>query len=187
MAPKGLAMFVTRLSTVGAGGILQRKKWTISGIIMLVGLMFSGMHPYYVGITEIDIESKTKVVSLSCKLFTDDVQDAIFRQTGTKINLSAQRPQDKQALNNYILSKIKIIQGATPLTFKFIGYQLEEEGVWCFYESQLKGKLKQLEICNTALYESLATQTHFLHVSFEGQTQHWKLSNPESCHTFGFQ
>lgn len=180
-------MLVARLRTVGVGGIFQRKKWGRLGIVMLLGCVFSGMHPYYVGITEIDIHSKTKVVSLSCKLFTDDVQEAIFRQTGTKINLSTQRAQDKQALNNYILSKLKIHQGATPLTLKFVGYELEEEGVWCFYESQLKGKLKQLEVCNTALYESLGTQTHFLHVSLDGQTQHWKLSNPESCHVFGFQ
>jgi hypothetical protein len=142
------------------------------------------MHPYFVGVTEVKIDPKSKAVAVSCKLFVDDVQDAIFQQTRQKINLAAQRPEDKKPLSDYVLSRLKIYWGNAAVSLKMVGYQIEEEGVWCFFESTVQGKAKTVEICNRALYETLESQTHFLHFTFGSQTQHWKITNPESCHRF---
>jgi hypothetical protein len=117
-------------------------------------------------------------------LFVDDVQDAIFQQTRQKINLAAQRPEDKKPLSDYVLSRLKIYWGNAAVSLKMVGYQIEEEGVWCFFESTVQGKAKTVEICNRALYETLESQTHFLHFTFGSQTQHWKITNPKSCHRF---
>ncbi|MFM6951659.1 MAG: DUF6702 family protein, partial [Bacteroidota bacterium] len=58
------------------------------------------MHPYYVGVTEVNMDPKSKHIGLSCKLFVDDVQDVIFQQTGQKINLTVKSPQNLALLKN---------------------------------------------------------------------------------------
>lgn len=145
------------------------------------------MHPYFVGVTEIKIDPKSKHMGVSCKLFVDDVQDAIFQQTGQKINLAAKRPQDQLLLKNYLLSKLRIQWGNVNVSLVMLGYDIEEEGVWCYFESNIRGKAKSLVVCNRALFETLESQTHFLHLTHGTTKMHWKITNPEDCHTFDMQ
>ena len=74
---------------------VQRYRFAVHCLLALCFVVITAMHPYFVGVTEIKIEPKSKHMSVSCKLFVDDVQEAIFQQTGQKINLSAKRPQDQ--------------------------------------------------------------------------------------------
>ena len=171
----------------GRKNFAQGYRFAAHCLLALCFVAITAMHPYFVGVTEIKIEPKSKLVSVSCKLFVDDVQEAIFQQTGQKINLSAKRPQDQVLLKNYLLSKLKIHWGNAHLPLTMLGYDIEEEGVWCYFESSIRGKAKSLVVCNRALYETLETQTHFLHVTYGTVKQHWKISNPEDCHTFGMQ
>lgn len=156
-------------------------------LVAFVFVLITAMHPYFVGVTEVKIDPKTKAVAVSCKLFVDDVQDAIFQQTQQRINLATHRPADQKLLNDYMQGKMKLYWGSTPIALKMVGYDIEEEGVWCFFEAHVQGKAKQVEICNRALYETLEGQTHFLHFTYGTQTQHWKITNPEGCHRFGLQ
>ena len=164
-----------------------RLRFCIHCMIAFCCVAITAMHPYYVGVTEVKIDPKSKHLEMSCKLFVDDVQDAIFRQTGQRINLTAKRSQDQALLRNYLLSKLKIQWGSNNLPLIMLGYDIEEEGVWCFFESSIRGKARELRICNRALYETLETQTHFLHITHGTVKMHWKITNPEDCHTFTIQ
>lgn len=156
----------------------------LHSLLALFFVLITAMHPYYVGVTEVNIDPKTKHIGLSCKLFVDDVQDVIFQQTGQKINLTVKSPQNLALLKNYLMSHVKVKWGNTDLPLLMLGYDIEEEGVWCYLETTFKGRSQSLTICNRALYETVETQTHFLHVTYGTVKQHWKITNPEACRTF---
>lgn len=156
----------------------------LHSLLALFFVLITAMHPYYVGVTEVNIDPKTKHIGLSCKLFVDDVQDVVFQQTGQKINLTVKSPQNLALLKNYLKSHVKVKWGNTDLPMLMLGYDIEEEGVWCFLETSFKGRAQSLTICNRALYETVETQTHFLHVNYGTVKQHWKITSPEACHTF---
>lgn len=151
----------------------------------MLSITLTSYHPYHVGVTEVSIHPN-KEVGVSCKLFVDDVQDAIYRETGQKVNLVLKRPEDTKALNTYLQSKLHVTWGSNPLPLVMIGYEFEEEAVWCYFESQIKGKSHQITLCNRALYEQFSTQTHLLMLQHKDQKLRWKLTNPEGCHTFTF-
>lgn len=154
---------------------------------MVLSLCFavaSAMHPYYVGVTEVKIDPKSKHVEMSCKLFVDDVQEAIFRSTGQKVNLSNKTAHDQLLLKNYVLSHVKVKWGNAYLNLTMLGYEIQEEGVWCYLESSVRGRAQNFTVFNRALYESVLTQTHFMHFTYGTQVQHWKITNPEEYHTF---
>ncbi|MEY4192733.1 MAG: hypothetical protein RJA00_964 [Bacteroidota bacterium] len=154
--------------------------------MLMLSITLTSYHPYHVGVTEIFIHPN-KEVGVSCKLFVDDVQDAIYRESGQKVNLALKRPEDTKALNAYLQPKLQVKWGSKPLPLLMIGYEFEEEAVWCYFESQIKGKSRQITLCNRALYEQMSTQSHFLMLQYNDQKLRWKLTNPEGCHTFTFK
>jgi len=153
-------------------------------LLALVLALITAMHPYFVGVTEVNIDPKSRHIDVSCKLFVDDVQDVIFQQTGQKINLTVKSPQNLALLKNYLISHVKVKWGNNYLPLLMLGYDIEEEGVWCYLETTFKSRTQSITICNRALYETIETQTHFLHVNYGAVKQHWKITNPEACHTF---
>ncbi|MFM2425128.1 MAG: hypothetical protein RL747_672, partial [Bacteroidota bacterium] len=88
---------------MGRRGLLRCHLFALRTFTAISLWLIMAMHPYFVGVTEVKIDPKSKAVSVSCKLFVDDVQDAIFQQTRQKINLAAQRPEDKKPLSDYVL------------------------------------------------------------------------------------
>jgi hypothetical protein len=151
--------------------------------LLMLWMTLTSYHPYHVGVTEIFVHPN-KEVGVSCKLFVDDVQDAIFRESGQKVNLALKRIEDTKALNAYLQSKLQVKWGNKLLPLLMIGYEFEEEAVWCYFESQVSGKSRQIAICNRALYEQLPTQSHLIMLQYKDQKLRWKLTNPEACHTF---
>lgn len=154
--------------------------------VALLCTVLAAMHPYYIGVTELKFDQKSKTMDLSCKLFIDDLQNAILKSSEQKTNLTHRTELNKTLINNYLQSKIKVTVGKQPLSLKFMGWDIEEEGIWCFFEASYKGNFRSVSVCNQALYGELETQTHFLHCTVGGNTQHWKITNPDNCHTFQF-
>lgn len=154
--------------------------------MLVLSMTLTSYHPYHVGVTEVFIHPNREV-GVSCKLFVDDVQDAIYRESGQKVNLALKRPEDTKALNVYLQSKLQVKWGSKPMALVMIGYEFEEEAVWCYFESQTTGKSRQITLCNRALYEQFSAQSHLLMLQYKDQKLRWKLTNPEGCHTFELQ
>src|ERR1700742_1788682 len=68
-------------------------------------------HPLYVTVTEVNHNAKDKTLEISCKIFTNDFEDAIEKTFHTKVDLS--QPKDKNAsdklVNEYISKHLHIL------------------------------------------------------------------------------
>ena len=165
----------------------QRVPLRITIVLLLCFWMsFTAMHPYYIGVTEVNFQTKSHRAEVSCKLFLDDVQDAIFRSTGTQVNLTQQNPSNKLLLEKFIAQGLKLQVGNRYVNTKFLGWTIEEEGIWCYLEATQLPNAKSITVCNQLLYNQLPTQTHFVHCTRNTTKKSWKLTNPDACHTFSF-
>lgn len=165
----------------------EKTQSTISLLLFcVIWATTTSLHPYYIGVTEIKVNDQTQSVEVGCKLNLDDFQQALHQQSNQKVNLIDHGVRNHELINVYLQERLKIKWGNNPLTLKLLGWDIEEEGVWCYFESKGQSKTKTLSICNRALFETLPSQTHFLHYSRGSKTQHWKITNPENCHTFDF-
>ena len=61
-------------------------------------------HPFYVSVSEIRIDDQKKQLTLSCKLFTDDLQDAIYKQFKWKADLKNESPEKAEQADENVIA-----------------------------------------------------------------------------------
>lgn len=148
----------------------------------------SSYHPFYVSVTEINHNAADKNLEISCKIFTDDFETALFKSTGVKIDLF--NPKDKQATDKVVAAYIKkhlvIKLDNKAVTLEFVGFERESEAVWSYLQVSTASAPKKIDISNDLLYESFNQQIHLMHVSVGSNRKSTKLNYPDSNTSFQF-
>ncbi len=163
---------------------------------MAIGLIFlccsySKAHRYYFSLTEIKITTAKPTIELSCKLFTDDVEDALLKLTHRKMDLMASQENKtvQQQVNNYFQERIRMEVNNVPCKIGLIGFETENDVTWFYLEADavaVKTAHAKIKITNTLLYDFLEDQTNVMSVRWNEKERTEKLVNPEKEIVFEF-
>ena len=154
----------------------------------LVMAWFGFFHPFYVSVTEIEQNTKTKTVQVSARIFYDDLEKALDKRYKISVNIlkPANRKQVGGLIASYVKEHLKIKANQKELNLSYIGYEIEEEAAWCYFETEPIPVVKQFNIQNMILYEQHEEQVNMIHAIVKGQRKSFKLDNPASLATFSF-
>lgn len=158
-------------------------------MMLVMSSYLSVVHKYYVGLTEVNIDSKKHTLDVSTKLFMDDLEAGLLKSSNRKVDLSTSvnNKEVQTLLMNYLDANFKINVGGKLLKLKFVGYEVENDAVWCYSEViNFKGK-GTVSIFNTLLYESFPEQANLMNVNWDGVSKSVRLSNPEKLAEFLFE
>src|SRR4029078_1540842 len=90
------------------------------------------LHPFHVSVTEINHNAADKTLEISCKIFTDDFEDALTRKYKTKVDLV--NPTDKPAMDklvkDYISNHLSIKTDSKAVVMNYIGFEVENEAAY---------------------------------------------------------
>jgi len=137
-------------------------------------------HPYFVSVTEVEYRSKEKELGLSCKFYTDDLEEALKKFSKENIDLTkGDKNKNQKIINAYIMQHMKISIEDKPLQLRFMGFENDQEATWCYFEAEGVSPFKNMEIEADFLYETKKEQVNLVHVTVDGNRQSSKLSNPE--------
>jgi hypothetical protein len=154
----------------------------------LLLILLSSFHPYYVSVTDIKYNKQEKTLQLSCRMFTDNIEDALEKIYKKQLDII--HPKDKKEveglLADYLSKHIRIQVNGKWQTAGFIGYEKEEESIWGYLEIKQTEPLKSLVVENTLLYEYLPQQINMVHVEVNEKKQSSKVTNPEKELIFNF-
>lgn len=143
-------------------------------------------HPFFVSVTEFNHNPKDKILEISCKMFADDLENALKAQYKTVIDIS--HPKDAKQLEKYIFEYLqKHLQAkinGKAVTFQFVGYEKEEEAVWGYLQVNNAPLVKKLEVTNNILYEMNTAQTSIMHASSGGNHKSTRLMYPDTQASF---
>lgn len=169
-------------------GIIRTLLKGVPGILLFLTLFssFTHMHPYYISVTEVRINSAKKTMSLSCKMFTDDLQNALSKLYNSKADLGKRNAKCDSLINSYVKERLEISVGGKKAEFKYLGYEIEEEAAWCYFEANLPSDSRTVDVSSTILYDLLEAQTNFLHCFYDQEKQSYKLDNPKRTASFNF-
>ena len=146
------------------------------------------IHPYFVSVTEIQHNSKISTLEISCKIFTDDFEKTLRQNYKTYVDLL--NPKDKVAMDKliseYIKQHLKIVSDGKLLNLKYVGYEIDQEAVWSYFQADNVAKVKTVNVTNNLLFEYKKQQTNLLHITVNGIRKSTRLNNPESEVTFNF-
>ena len=159
-------------------------------VLLLLG-SFAISHRYYFSLSEMKVDTQKKSLELSCKLFTDDVEDALFKLNHSKVDLanSEKNKQVQLQVETYLHERFKIVINGVPVSLHFIGFEVENDVTWFYLESALTSKISgavKVKLMNSLLYDFLPDQTNLTHVTWNEKEQTEKLVNPEKEVEFGF-
>lgn len=155
-------------------------------LILLIWL--NSFHPFYVSVTQIEQNQQTKTVQVSVRIFFDDFEKALNKRYKSNINIL--KPADRKKVDlliaDYINTHLKIKANNKPLTLKYIGYEIEEEAAWCYFETEKQPRVRIFSIMNNVLFEQHPTQINMIHAIVNGKRKSSKLDNPASSVTFNY-
>lgn len=154
---------------------------TILIVLSLQIYSFAPAHKYYFSLTEIKANTSSKTLSVSSKLFIDDLESAL--QKANKIKFDLSKTTDNKAVQNavfnYINSHLQIYLDGKMVPLNLVGFETENEVVWIYLESKLNNKeFKSTKIINSILYDFSADQTNLIQYNWNNKNFTEKLTYP---------
>ncbi len=148
----------------------------------------SWLHPFYVGVTEIQHNPAEKTLEISVKLFIDDFERALTDQYKTAVDLSnPKNPKQTEALVfQYIQNNFQLKVNGKPVQMEFVGYEKEREAAWCYIQVTGIAAVQQMELSNTLLYNVLNQQIHLIHMNVGNQRKSGKIMFPDKQFSASF-
>jgi len=149
-------------------------------MLQFIFILFTFLHPFYVSVTDISHNQKTKSLEISSKIFFDDLESDIEKENNLRIDIL--KPQNKELVNNliakYLKKHIQIKVNGKITSLKYLGYEIQEEAIWCYLEIENINKVNLIEVDNNVLYNLHKEQINMLNVIINGKRQSIKLDNP---------
>lgn len=149
---------------------------------------FYFFHPFFVSVTEIKQNQTNHSIEISCKMFSDDLEKALEKQYHVQLDLI--KPADKAQINklidDYVKKHLIIRADGKVLNFAFVGYEIQEDGVWSYFEVKGINAVKQVNIHDDLLYEQHPEQINMMHIIINNQRKSTKVNNPDADVNFIF-
>lgn len=148
----------------------------------LLALWIGFFHPFYVSVIEIRHNETAATAEISVRIFTEDLEQTLRKQTNGPVDLvyPKQKVQADKLVNDYIRKKIQLSINGKPSEMQYLGYEIQKESIWCYFEVPGISQMKTLDANCTLLYEFVNMQTNIFHV-IKGKTeQSKKLDYPAS-------
>jgi hypothetical protein len=152
-------------------------KFLLAGFL---SLSFFTPHPLYVSIIEIDHNAKTKELEVSVRIFTDDFENTLKKYSTAHIDLT--HPSNKalmdKLVSDYLQKHLQIKADNKPAAMHYLGFEVQQESVWAFFEVPNIPSVKKMDITANVLYDYQDKQMNIIHAKVNGVERSYKLDNP---------
>ncbi|MFM1930088.1 MAG: hypothetical protein RL387_1416 [Bacteroidota bacterium] len=154
----------------------------------LITWMIALLHPFFVSVIDIQHNPKEATLEISVRAFTDDLEKMILKESNIVIDLSdpKQKTRANQLVEQYIQRKIALNSNGAKLKLDFIGFEIQSESTWSYFEVKNMKQLKQLGINCELLFGINPQQINIIHVSSNGVRKSYELAAPKNSTQFIF-
>ncbi len=158
------------------------------GMKPLMTAILAIMHPFFISVVEIDHNEKEASLEISVRTFTDDLEKMIAKEYNVKLDLTqtSQKEKAEVYINKYIQEKIAISANGVKSNFQFVGFEIQKESTWSYFEIKNVKQLKQLNIFCELLFGIDPQQINIIHVKTGGKRKSYELAAPKNSTQFLF-
>lgn len=163
-------------------------KWLSSvGLVLLLGAGMPAKHPLYIAVTEIKHNEKEKILEISCKIFTNDLEAVLEKIAKTKVDLAGgNKEANDKLIDAYIERHLRLKLDGKAAVLHFVGSEKESDGTWSYFQVNDVPSVKKIEAVNDLLYDSFTQQINIMHVMVGGQRKSTRLDYPDANAEFQF-
>jgi hypothetical protein len=145
-------------------------------------------HPFYVSVTEINHNAKDKTLEVSCKIFVDDMEEVLKKNSAISVDLASekQKGQNDKLLTAYIFKHLALSVDGKDTKLSYVGFEKDKESVYCYFEVTNIATVKKIDLTNSLLHDLNQQQINIMHVTMNGSRKSYKLDYPKSEAGFVF-
>lgn len=138
----------------------------------LIGLL--SLHPMYISLALVDHNPKTETIDITLKVFTDDLQDAIRKQSSREdlfIGYDDELPAVDSLIQVYFQEELIFMPNGSKEAsiMKFIGKEIELDVTWCYFQIANVKDIQELSAHCEIFTELFPSQTTIMHVKRNGK------------------
>jgi hypothetical protein len=145
-------------------------------------------HPFYVAVTEINLNPSDKTLEISCKMFAEDLEEILEKNNQAQLDMSLEK--DKPSFDKYIPVYIRkhfsVTIDGKPGTLSYLGFEKDKESAYCYFQVENISSVKRLDIHNSILHDFISDQINIIHATVNGKRQSAKLDFPNKTVSFSF-
>lgn len=142
------------------------KKWGLI-LLLLVSAQVLSAHKFYVSLTQINYNSKTKSIEVTLKLFTDDLELSTTNFSKKTVKIINAEDSDVE-IANYIKDKFSISINNKVQVLNYLGKELENDVSWCYLEIKNVKDIQSIKINNRIFTEQFPDQKNLIHLDVNG-------------------
>ncbi|MBM3432960.1 MAG: hypothetical protein FJX92_08195 [Bacteroidetes bacterium] len=167
--------------------LFMHRGWVLAMLIFLSAASRKN-HPFHVGVIEIEHNATDRSLELSCKLFTDDFENALRTRFHVPIDLGdpAKQKGMDSLVARYIQDELILSVNGKRLSGRYLGFEQDKEAIYAYIEYPGQGKPTQLAAECGLMYDQFTDQINIFHVTVEGKRQSSKLNYPSRNIEFRF-
>lgn len=146
------------------------KKIRIFFLLMLFATLSSmALHKFYVSVNQVEFVPKKKALEITSRIFIDDIDLALEKKYGKKLYLGTSKESSESLdfLKKYFKEKFSIKVNGQQKEIIFLGKEVEDNVLICYFTVKDIEKVTSLEIKDTILME-IYDQQHIFHTTILG-------------------
>ena len=141
----------------------------------------SEVHPFHISVTDIVHKPEEKAIQMTVRLFLDDMEQGLRVFTGNEeldIYDRADSVFLSETLGKYILQNLSL-STKKPLELQYLGFEYDQDVIWCYLEVKKVKPFTQLQISNRILNDTFDDQENLVHIQKNGKVKSLRLSKTD--------
>lgn len=154
----------------------------------LLNKKVSETHDFHTSLTEININTKSKTLEISIRLFTDDFETELSSlNSNKKILVDGDDDATQSQISKYIRKNFAFISKNNEVIFpEYLGKETEKEATWIYLDMPIPNNISELFIYNNLLNASFGDQTNMVTVIKNEEKKSFLFNKNDKTFLFPF-
>ena len=145
------------------------------------------IHALYVSVLEIEKERSSEKATIMVKIFSDDLEDAIYNHAQQRLDLQGMNcGQGKTYINNYFNDHLKLSVDGKDQSYSYLSCEVNDISLWLTFEFTTSTSWNEVEITADYLMELFPTQSNVVSITYHSEKRMFRLTKGATTENISF-
>jgi len=138
--------------------------------LLAIGLLGAlVVHDFFISILTIRHATNTRTLDLTWRMTAHDIEHALANVAELKLTSAHEHPKADSILNAYFHEHLTLKVNDRPVSWTWVGKELESESLYCYLQVEGVDSLGTLTVSNSLLQDLFYEQQNIVHLEEQGK------------------
>jgi hypothetical protein len=157
-------------------------------LLLCFGLVSTASHKFYVAIFQVKHVPEKKMIQITARIFTDDLNNALQKKYKQPFHLGEKEeaPEELALMKQYIADNFKVDVNRQRKPLVFISKEIENNVLVCYFKITDVPKIGDLSVTNTILFDFVTEQQNIIQITVGSEKENMLLTLDKPQETMKF-